>query len=93
MKKDFTNYCYFLSKASNYAVCIKPERKAIVDGETVTKDVGLRVEFNNKMLAVKKGGDGDVIIKFLRDKIEKEKALSPNARMIFEEKEDRKSTL
>lgn len=86
-EKDFKKYAYFRSKAKNYAVCIKPERKAIVDGEVVIKDPGLRVEFDNGMKRIEKTEEGMVIINFLRERIKTEEPLGVSQKSLFEEVE------
>jgi hypothetical protein len=84
--KDFKKYAYFRSRARNYAVCIKPERRRIVDGEVVIKSHGLRVEFRNHLFRVEKDELGEKIIKHLRDKMLAVKDLDPKRKMLFEEK-------
>lgn len=84
-EKDFSKFAYFRSRARNYAICMRPERRAIVDGEVVTKDVGLRIEFNNHFYRIEKTEDNENIIEFLRNKILSEKDFDPNKKMLFEE--------
>ena len=82
--KDFNKYAYFISRASNFAIVIRPDKKKKVDGEVVFEP-GLRVEFNNKMLAVEKNKDNEKILEVLRRKIEEEKVFDPKKRTFFEE--------
>lgn len=83
-EKDFDKYAYFISRASNFAIVIKPTKKKIVDGEVVFEE-GLRLEFNNKMLRIEKTKDNEPIIAKLREKIEKESVTDPRRRAFFEE--------
>lgn len=82
--KDYDKYAYFVSKASNFAIVIRPTKKKIVDGEVVYEE-GLRLEFHNKMLRVEKSKDNEGILSKLREKLDNEKALDPKRRSFFEE--------
>lgn len=82
--KDYDKYAYFVSRASNFAIVIKPTKKKIVDGEVVFEE-GLRLEFNNKMLRLEKTKDNEGIIAKLREKLEAEKVLDPKRRSFWEE--------
>lgn len=83
-QKDYKKYAYFISKAKNFAIAIKPDKKKIVDGEVVFEP-GLRLEFNNGMLRIEKTKENESIIKKLREKIEMEKVIDPKRRTFFEE--------
>lgn len=82
--KDYDKYAYFVSKANNFAIVIKPTKKKIVDGEVVFEE-GLRLEFHNKMLRIEKTKENEGIIAKLRGKLESEKSLDPKRRSFFEE--------
>lgn len=82
--KDYDKYAYFVSKANNFAIVIKPTKKKIVDGEVVFEE-GLRLDFHNKMLRLEKTKENERIIAKLREKLESEKALDPKRRSFFEE--------
>jgi uncharacterized small protein (DUF1192 family) len=82
--KDYGKYAYFVSKASNFAIVIRPNKKKIVDGEVVYEE-GLRLEFHNKMLRLEKGEANDAIIEKLRVKIKEEEGIDPKRRSFFEE--------
>jgi len=83
-EKDYDKYAYFVSKANNFAIVIKPTKKKIVDGEVIFEE-GLRLEFHNKMLRVEKTKENEGILAKLREKLENEKALDPKRRSFFEE--------
>lgn len=83
-EKDFDKYAYFVSRASNFAIVIRPDKKRVVDGEVIF-DAGLRLEFDNKMLAIEKTKDNEVILEKLREKLKKEETLDPKRRAFFEE--------
>ena len=83
-EKDYDKYAYFVSKANNFAIVIKPTKKKIVDGEVIFEE-GLRLEFHNKMLRLEKTKENEGVIAKLREKLENEKALDPKRRSFFEE--------
>lgn len=83
-EKDYDKYAYFVSKANNFAIVIKPTKKKIVDGEVIFEE-GLRLEFHNKMLRLEKTKENEGILAKLREKLESEKALDPKRRSFFEE--------
>jgi len=82
--KDFSKYAYFVSKAKNFAIVIRPDKKKVVDGE-VQFLPGLRMEFNNGMLAVEKTKENNEIINILRGKIGEYSSIDPKRRPFFEE--------
>ena len=84
MSKDFKKFAYFVSRASNFAIVIRPDKKKIVDG-IVNFDPGLRVEFNNKMLEIAKTPENETILKELRKRIDDEKNIDPKRRSFYEE--------
>lgn len=84
--KDYKKYAYFISRAKNFAISIKPDRKKIVDGEVVFES-GLRLEFNNGMLRLEKNDENNSIIEKLREKIKDESVLDPKRRTFYEELE------
>lgn len=84
--KDYKKYAYFISRAKNFAISIKPDRKKIVDGEVVFES-GLRLEFNNGMLRLEKNDENNSIIEKLRKKIKDESVLDPKRRTFYEELE------
>jgi len=83
-EKDFDKYAYFVCKATNFAIAIKPDKKKIVDGEVVFEE-GLRLTFHNKMLRVEIASDTEGVIEKLREKIRKEELMDPKRRTFFEE--------
>lgn len=83
-EKNFDKYAYFVSRASNFAIVIRPAKKKVVDGEVIFEE-GLRLEFNNKMLALEKTEDNAPIIEKLREKLKKEEIMDPKRRSFFEE--------
>lgn len=83
-EKDYDKYAYFVSKANNFAIVIKPTKKKIVDGEVVYEE-GMRLTFHNKMLRLEKTKENEGVIAKLREKLENEKALDPKRRSFFEE--------
>lgn len=83
-EKDFEKYVYFVCRAENFAVVIRPDKKRIVDGEVVFEE-GLRLEFHNKMLRLENAESNQGIIAKLRDKIRLEEGLDPKRRTFFEE--------
>ena len=87
--KDFIKYSYFVSRAKNYAICYKPDRKKIVDGE-VEFIPGLRVEFNNGMLRIEKTKENLPIIEFIRERIKKETESGQTKRSLWEEEMPKK---
>lgn len=87
--KDFSKYAYFVSRASNFAIVIRPTKKRIVDGEVVYEE-GLRLEFKNKMLRVEKTEENEGILAKLREKLEAEKSQDPKRRAFFEEEEPKR---
>ncbi len=84
MSKDFNKYAYFVSKAKNFAIAIRPDKKKIVDGEVVFEP-GLRVEFHNGMLEVEKNDNNKIIIETLRKKLDDQKDIDPKRRSFWEE--------
>lgn len=84
MSKNYNEYAYFISRAKNLGIVIRPDKKKIVDGEVVF-DAGLRVEFNNGMLALKKSKENEKVLAILRDKIAEEQDLDPRRRTFWEE--------
>ncbi len=84
--KDYKKYAYFISRAKNFAISIKPDRKKIIDGEVVFEP-GLRLEFNNGMLRIEKNEENNSIIEKLREKIKVESVLDPKRRTFYEELE------
>lgn len=82
--KDFSKYAYFICKASNFAIVIKPNKKKIVDGEVVYEE-GLRLEFKNKMLRIEKTEENEGLLIKLRQKLKDEEAIDPKRRSFFEE--------
>ena len=85
-EKDYKKYAYFVSRAKNFAISMRPDKKKIVDGEVVFEE-GLRLEFHNGMLRVEKTEENEGIISKLREKIEKEKDLDQKRKSFFEEVE------
>jgi hypothetical protein len=85
-EKNYEQYAYFVSRAKNFAISIKPDRKKIVDGEVVFEP-GLRLEFNNGMLRVEKNKENEVIIEKLREKLKQESVIDPKRRLFYEESE------
>ena len=83
-EKNFEKFAYFISKASNFAIVIRPDKKKIVDGEVVFEP-GLRMEFKNKMLSVEKTKDNGPILAKLREKLKAEENIDPKRRAFFEE--------
>ena len=85
-KKDYKKYAYFVSRAKNFAISIKPDKKKIIDGEVVFEP-GLRLEFNNGMLRIEKTEDNEVVIEKLREKLKNESVVDPKRRLFYEELE------
>ncbi|HNV62180.1 MAG TPA: hypothetical protein PKN54_04445 [Candidatus Cloacimonas acidaminovorans] len=83
-EKNYEQYAYFVSRAKNFAISIKPDRKKIIDGEVVFEP-GLRLEFNNGMLRIEKNKENEPIIEKLRNKIKEESVLDPKRRLFYEE--------
>ena len=84
MSKDFKKCAYFVSRASNFAIVIRPDKKKLIDG-VVNFEPGLRVEFNNRMLEVAKTPENEIILQELRKRIEDEKNIDPKRRSFYEE--------
>jgi hypothetical protein len=85
-KKDYKKYAYFVSRAKNFAISIKPDKKKIIDGEVVFEP-GLRLEFNNGMLRIEKTEDNEAVIEKLREKLKNESVVDPKRRLFYEELE------
>lgn len=83
-EKNFDKFAYFVSKASNFAIVIRPTKKKIVDGEVVYEE-GLRLEFHNKMLAIEKTPENKAVLEKMREKIVAEANIDPKRRAFFEE--------
>jgi hypothetical protein len=83
-EKNYDKYAYFVSRANNFAIVIRPDKKKIVDGETVFES-GLRVEFKNKMLRIEKTEDNQFILDVLKEKLKKEEQIDPKRRSFYEE--------
>lgn len=86
MEKDYDKYAYFVSKANNFAIVIRPTKKKIVDGEVVYEE-GLRLEFNNRMLRIEKTKENEGVLTKIREKLKNESAMDPKRRAFFEEEE------
>lgn len=84
MSKDFSKFAYFVSRAKNYAIVVRPDKKKVVDGEVVFEP-GLRLEFNNGMLAIERSKDNENILSILRKKISDEKDFDQKRRSLWEE--------
>ena len=83
-EKDFDKYVYFICRAENFAVVIRPDKKKTVDGEVVFEE-GLRLEFHNKMLRLENDEANQGVIAKLREKIKAEESMDPKRRSFFEE--------
>jgi len=84
-EKNFDKYLYFCSKAKNYAMVIRPDKKKIIDGEVVF-DEGIRVSFTNKMLRIENSKVNSNIIEAIRKKVKEDESLPENKRSIIEQK-------
>jgi hypothetical protein len=90
--KDFIKYAYFISKAANHTVIIRPQLEEIMaNGEIrVSKDENgkpierLYVEFHNGMKRFEKSKENEVFINYLRGIIQNEKDLPENKKSIKE---------
>jgi len=84
MEKDYSKYCYFVSKAKNFGISLIPDKKKIVDGN-VDFIPGLRIEFRNGMLRIEKSEENKSAIDKIRSIVEKEKFLDQKQRTVWEE--------
>lgn len=84
MSKDFNKNAYFVSKAKNFAIAVRPDKKKIIDGEVVFEP-GIRVEFHNGMLEIAKTEENKLILETLRRKLEEQKDMDPKRRSFWEE--------
>lgn len=91
--RDYENFVYFASRASNCGIIYKPRVERILDSgeKVIAKDekgkemLGLRIEFQNHNLSYKKDDPlAKPLIAFLRSIIEKEKDLPKNKKMFIE---------
>jgi len=90
--RNYKDYAYFTSKASNCSIIYKPRverilnsgEKALVKDENGDEMVGFRIEFKNSNLMYKKTDLNAPLISFLRDFIEKEKHVAKNKKMFIE---------
>ena len=85
-EKNFDKFAYFVCRASNFSIVIRPDKKKTIDGEVVFEP-GLRLDFKNRMLSIEKTNDNKGILSKLREKIKEESALDPKKRAFFEEDE------
>lgn len=86
-QKDFDKFVYFVSKASNYAICYQSELKSIDNyGQQKEIKAPIRIEFNNGLKRLEKTKENEKFIKFIRERIEKEKDLGQKDKTLWEEK-------
>jgi hypothetical protein len=89
---DFEKYVYFSSKAKNYGIIMEPRvedtlstgERRVAKGDDGKLMEGIRIEFHNGMKRIEKTKENAAIIKFLRDKCEKEKGVPLNRQQLKE---------